>query len=41
MKMYSRNVIILFLFLFSLSTEAKIVLIDPGHGGHENGAIGT
>ena len=29
-----------FLTLFSFSVKAKIVLIDPGHGGHENGAIG-
>ena len=26
--------------LLSLGAKAKIVLIDPGHGGHENGAIG-
>lgn len=32
----------LFLFLFSFSAQsfAKVVLIDPGHGGEEAGAVG-
>lgn len=30
----------LFLFLFSFSAMAKVVLIDPGHGGEEAGAVG-
>lgn len=28
------------LSLLSLSTQAKVVLIDPGHGGDESGAVG-
>lgn len=28
------------IFLFSLSSYAKVVLIDPGHGGEECGAVG-
>jgi N-acetylmuramoyl-L-alanine amidase len=34
-----RFVLILF-FIFSFSLEAKVVLIDPGHGGDEIGAVG-
>ena len=30
----------LFFFLFTYSAFAKVVLIDPGHGGEEVGAIG-
>lgn len=30
----------LFLFFISLDSTAKVVLIDPGHGGEEIGAIG-
>jgi N-acetylmuramoyl-L-alanine amidase len=30
----------LFLFLFSETIMAKVVLIDPGHGGEECGAVG-
>lgn len=29
-----------FLLLISFSIEAKVVLIDPGHGGEEAGAVG-
>jgi len=29
-----------FIFIFSVSSFAKVVLIDPGHGGEEIGAIG-
>lgn len=29
-----------FLFIFSSSSFAKVVLIDPGHGGEEVGAVG-
>ncbi len=29
-----------FLLLISFSTQAKVVLIDPGHGGDESGAVG-
>lgn len=28
------------ILLFSFSTFAKVVLIDPGHGGEESGAVG-
>lgn len=34
-----RKLIFLFIFL-SLPTFAKVVLIDPGHGGEEAGAVG-
>lgn len=29
-----------FLFLFSVPLHAKVILIDPGHGGDEIGAVG-
>lgn len=35
------RLVLLFLFLFSLSVQAKVVLIDPGHGGDESGAVGN
>lgn len=31
---------LLLLFLISVSAQAKVVLIDPGHGGEEIGAVG-
>ena len=34
------NYIVILLFVFSLKANAEIILIDPGHGGQENGAIG-
>lgn len=34
------NLKFLFLFLFSFSVNAKVILIDPGHGGEESGAVG-
>lgn len=36
-----KSVIFLFVFVFSIKTYSKIVLIDPGHGGMEKGAIGN
>jgi N-acetylmuramoyl-L-alanine amidase len=29
-----------FLLLLSFSVQAKVILIDPGHGGEESGAVG-
>lgn len=31
---------VIFFFLFSLTVHSKVVLIDPGHGGVEFGALG-
>ncbi len=31
---------LLIFLLFSISSHAKVVLIDPGHGGEESGAVG-
>lgn len=33
--------LILITFLISLSLQAKVILIDPGHGGEEIGAVGN
>lgn len=35
-----RSLVIFFIFLFSMPTQGKIILIDPGHGGEEIGAVG-
>jgi len=32
--------LLIFLLTFSLNSFAKVVLIDPGHGGEESGAVG-
>lgn len=32
--------LLIFLLLFPLLSSAKVVLIDPGHGGEESGAVG-
>jgi N-acetylmuramoyl-L-alanine amidase len=34
------KLLLLSLFLFSQLTMAKVILIDPGHGGEESGAVG-
>lgn len=35
-----KGFVLAFLFLFSLTLQATVVLIDPGHGGEEYGAVG-
>jgi len=32
--------VLFLIFIFSFSVQAKVVLIDPGHGGDEIGAVG-
>jgi len=34
------KIILLSIVLFSISLQAKVILIDPGHGGEESGAVG-
>lgn len=35
-----RSALPLLLFFITVSLQAKVVLIDPGHGGEESGAVG-
>jgi len=35
------KIIFLLILLFSVSIHAKVILLDPGHGGEESGAVGS